>query len=352
MTSHVIINISEQVFEAVTGSGDESDSLGSQVMSVKITDASGKTADTCEIELNDMDDQIVMPRKNAPIEVILYRDDKPGAITFSGWIGVPSSRGARGSGQVILIEAKAADMRSGLKIRKEKHLDDSTFEQAAQAFAPDGVTVKIAGELGQIRRDYWYLGRENFMHWAQRTAAELGATFKIMGTTAVFVPMNSGQSVSGKPLQTIEATKGVNIISWDMSPENERNDRDEFEVTWYDPADAKWKTQDGTVKVIGRGNTGTYGYSAADQDTAGHISKSLKKKKERERGGGEVTIDGEPAAQAEALCVVTIRPGISGTYLIDKAEHRWTRKQGFLTKLDLKMPKDAAGTDDRDSSDD
>jgi len=347
MHSYVSVKIGSRTITASTDSDARSE-VGDQIMSVRIRDASGKKAtDTCEITLNDADDQFVLPKRGEDIEVTLGRDDFEGAGVFVGSVDSVSSRSGRGSGQVLVVEAKSADMRGGLKTRKEKHLDDATFEEAARAFAPEGITVKVHPDLAQMRQDYWYLGRENFMHWAQRTADEFGATFKVMGAEAVFVPIDAGQTVTGRPLETITAKRGVNIINWDLSPDNGRPDRQEFEVTWYDAAEAKWKTQDGTIKAVGEGGAGTYRFSAADQDTAERMSRAMKKKAERAKGGGTVTIDGNPAAQAEAICFVEIRPGISGTYQIVSVEHSWTRGSGFITELELKRPQGKAGEDDR-----
>ncbi|MBB4041998.1 hypothetical protein GGR34_003683 [Microvirga flocculans] len=341
MASHAIVKIGGKPIPS---------EIFSQVLSIKVKDAPGRKSDTAELVLNDQDDQFAFPRRGESLEVTLWRDEVPGAVTFEGVIDNPRSRGSRGGGQDLIVPAKAADMRGGLKVRKEKHLDDATFEKAARAFAPDGFSIAIDGDLGQIRRDYWYLGRESYLHWAQRTADELGATFKVVGKTAVFVPMNAGKSASGKPLQIVKATRPGNIVNWDLGPDDGRHEYEEFDATYYDPADAKWKMQDGRVRVMGQGTASTSRFSAPDQETAQRFAEGLKRKRDREKGGGTLTIDGDPAAQAEALCEVSIRAGISGTYLIGNVEHQWTRGQGFLSQLELKRPGKGTGKDDRDPS--
>ncbi|WP_404291572.1 phage late control D family protein [Microvirga sp. RSM25] len=325
-----------------------SDDLLATVISVAIKDAAGSSSDTCEITLDDADDQIAFPSSGDRLEVEIWRDGAEGAAGFEGVLDEPRSQGARGGGQVVIISGKAADMRGGLKDRKEKHKDDATLEEAAKTFVPKGYSIKFGGDLGTIRRDYWHMGRENFLHWAHRTAREIGATFKVIGKTAVFTPRNAGQSASGQPLQTIQATRGVNIINWDLAPDVGRPQRGKFEAVWYDATEAKWKNQRGEVKALGaEDSTGTSRFSAADQDTAEQMAGALEKEAAREKGGGSITIDGEPAAQAEAECVVSIRAGVSGTYRIDSVEHKWTRAEGFTTTLDLKQPGKGTGKDGR-----
>jgi phage protein D len=329
-----------------------SDEVLATVLSVSIRDAAGESSDSCEIVFDDADDQIVLPTRGEPVQVTLYRDDAPDAAGFEGVIDDVRWRIARGDGQVLVVECKAADMRGDLKTRKEKHKDDATLEEAAKGFAPEGYTVKFGGDLGAIKRDYWYLGRENFLHWAQRTAREIGATFKVMGKTAVFTPRNAGQTASGQALPTITVAKGVNLINADISPDLGRPQRKSFDVTWYDPKEAKWKNRRGKVEGVGvLEESGTHRFSAPDQDTAERQAQAMEKEATREKGGGSVTITGDPAAQAEALCVLVARPGVSGTYQIDSAEQRWTRAEGWTTTLDLKRPgangSDEPGTDKR-----
>lgn len=318
------------------------------VQSVTIRDAAGETSDTCELVLDDANDQFALPKRGEQVQVALSRDGVAGAAAFEGVIDDVRWRMARGEGQVLVVECKAADMRGDLKTRKEKHKDDSTLEEAARTFAPDGYAVKFGGDLGQIRREYWYMGRENFLHWAQRTAREVGATFKVIGKTAVFAPRNAGRSVSGQPLPTVRAIRGVNIITADISPDFGRPQRQKFEVVWYDTKEAKWKTKTGEVKAVGEGgDVGTYRFSAPDQETAEMQADALEKEAEREKGGGTLVIDGDPAAQAEALCELIARPGISGVYQIDTVEQKWTRSEGWTSSMELKRPGEGTGKDDR-----
>jgi len=342
MPSHISLAINERPV-----SGD----LLATVISASIKDASGASSDICQIVLDDMDDQIAFPSSGDAITLEMWRNEVPGRALFKGVLDEPRSRGARGGGQEIVITGKAADLRGGLKDRKEKHKDEASFEEAAGAFAPEGYTLKFGGDLGRIRRDYWYLGRESFLHWAQRTARELGATFKVIGRTAVFVPRGVGLSASGQPLQTIRATRPGNIVAWDLGPDDGRPQRQKFEALWYDVAEAKWKNQRGEVRAVGSEvGVGVSRFSAADQDTAGRLSSAMEREAEREKGGGTVTIDGDPAALAEAPCLVTIRAGVSGMYRIDSVEHSWTRQAGFLTTLTLKQPGKGTGKDDRGRS--
>jgi len=53
-------------------------------------------------------------------------------------------------------------------------------------------------------------------------------------------------------------------------------------------------------------------------------------------------------AQPEGTCIVAgVRPGIDGAYKIEGVDHTLSRSAGFETKLELKHPDGAAGSDSR-----
>lgn len=329
-------------FFVSVGGQDVSSRFRPLVTDVTIRDAAGETSDTCSITLDDAGGAIALPAMGTRILASIE------GASFDGFVDDVRSNGGRGQGMMLTISAKSADMRAEVKAQKETHKDDCTLEEAAQAFAPAGLSVKVDGSLASIERPYWSMNREPFMHWAQRTAREIGATFKIMGSTAVFVPRNGGTSASGRPLIPVTATRGVNLISWSIAPILSRPQFAGFAVSYYDPAEAKWKTETVQAQGASVAANATDRYAAADQGSAKDRAGAMDKESDREKGGGSVTILGNPAAQAEATCIVAgCRPGVDGVYRIDVAEHKLTRSGGYETKLTLKQPSGGAGRDGR-----
>lgn len=330
-------------FSVSVGGQDVSSRFRPLVTEITIRDAAGEASDTCSITLDDAGGMIALPAMGTPITATIE-----GAY-FQGFVDDVRSQGGRGQGMTLTISAKSADMRTDTKAQREKHTDSGTLQQAAQAFAPSGLSVKVEGSLAGLQRPYWSMNREHFMHWAVRTAREVGATFKIMGGTAIFVPRNEGISASGRPLVPIQATRGVNLISWDIAPILSRPQYGTFAVAYYDPAEATWKTE--TAGAQGRGGvstTATDRFAAPDSGGAKSRADAMSKEGDRESGEGSVTILGSAAATAEAPCIVSgCRPGVDGAYRIDVAEHRLTRGGGFETKLTLKQPGGSAGQDSR-----
>ncbi|WP_336810838.1 phage late control D family protein [Bosea sp. MMO-172] len=325
------------------------------VTSITVVDGDGEKADSATIDLDDSNGQIALPRVGAKIEVGLgWEGDIGAVICFEGKVDDLKSTGGRGQGRMLSISAKSADTRGKLKQNDDKHKDDATLGDVASEWGKDAglADVKVHPDLAKIKRDYWSMDRESFLSWAARTASEIGATFKVMGERAIFVPRSSGQSASGKPLAKITAAWGENLISWNMSPVQSRDEYKTFEANFYDRKEAKWKTKTFDAKEVGSGieASKTKRFSSADEDSAESDAQSEGKESDREKGGGSVEIDGNPAAQAEAECQLSgTRPGIDGTYRVEKVTHRYTRSSGFTTTLDLKQPKGEAGKDNRKS---
>ena len=324
------------------------------VTSITIKDGEGEKSDTASIDLDNANSQIAFPRIGAKIEIGLGWEGNPAIICFEGKVDEVKSAGSRGGGRTLTISAKSADTRGKLKQREEKHKDKAKLGDVASEWGKEaGLTdVKVHPDLAKIERPYWSIEGESFVSWAARTAKEIGATFKVMGERAVMTPRSSGKTASGKDLPKIKAEWGKNLISWNMSPVLSRNAFKKFETRWYDPKEAKWKTETVEAREAGDGieASTTKRFSSADKDTAKAEADSESKESDREKGGGSVSIDGDPTAQAEAECeVIGTDPGIDGTYRIESITHKITRSGGFTTDLELKQPKGEAGKDTRKS---
>lgn len=317
---------------------------------IKLTD--GGKSDTCDISLDDTAGRLKLPREDADITVMLSWSDGSGAVFFEGKTDAPKSTGARGQGMVLNITAHATDMKGDPKKKQEAHKDDAKFGDVAKDWGKkSGLEVKVSDKLADKQRPYWAMQNENFLQWGSRVAQELGATFKVMGKRAVFVPRNSGQSTGGASLASVAVIYGVNLIEWDITPFSNRPRYDRSVVRWYDRKEAKWKRevvqiQDETARV-----PFVETRRAPTQERAKDHAESNAEESKRAKGGGTVTIDGDPNAQPQAIAMIQgVRPGVDGMYRITEATHDYSRDNGWTTMLDLENPQDGTGKDDRKES--
>jgi hypothetical protein len=325
------------------------------LITLRIVDTDGGKADTFSCELDDADGHIELPRIGAVVQAGMGWSDSGSVVMFNGFVDEVRSTGARGQGHLLQIDAKSANMRDNLKQPAQRHKDNAKFSDVATQWgqAAGLSSVKVDDAIGSIQRAYWAMGHESFLVWGTRIAKELGATFKIMGGTGVFVKRSSGTSTSGKPLTPINAVYGDNLISWSLAPVLSRPEYQKFLTRWYDTKAAKWMSE--SVDALSQ-DSASGGVTAqlshkrqhANKDNASNQSGSNSIESDRDKGGGTVTIQGNPDAASQAPCIVSgVRPGVDGTYRIETATHDLTRGKSYTTELALKQPSGSAGTDSR-----
>lgn len=318
---------------------------------ISVTDSAGEASDTASITVDDTDGHIALPAIGAAIVIGLGWESP--VIVFEGIVDDVTSAGSRGGGRQITISAKSADTVKGkTKEQGRRHKDNATLESVAKDWGGEaGLEVSVHADLASIQRTYWSMNNESFPAWADRIAKQVGATFKIYGTKAVFVPRSAGVSAKGQPLTPVmvRGGQGGNLISWSIKPMLGRPQHKEIRTVYFDAAKgehkdvrtpASYDTEAGAIK--------TTRYLEEDEATSKSRSGSVEKETDRDRGGGSVEIDGDPLAQAEAPLILSdTRPGVDGTYTIESVTHNRSRGGGFTTSCTIKRPTGGAGKDDR-----
>jgi phage protein D len=341
---------SRSVFRLIVGGADISARVAPVLISLQCVDKAGATSDTARFTLDDTGGRIIMPDKGEPVSIYLGNTAQGIVQRFGGFVDTVRSQGDRGGGRRLEVNAKGMDTTSGAKEPRRKHKDDATLKDAAGDFARaaglDGVSVHA--DLASLRRPYWAMDGESFIAWGRRVAAETGATFKIVGRKALFVPRSAGLSASGKALATVYATVGDNLISWDLAPFRGRPEFETVRGRWYDVAAARYRSTDVQIEGGGGGRRDALKRSGADEDEAKGGATGEAKDAARDKGGGRVDIVGTPTAIAEAPCIVGgTRPGTDGGYTIETVTDNLERGRGWICSLDLVKPGEKTGKDTR-----
>lgn len=338
------------VFAVSFGGTNVTANLEPRLISIRVHDGAGQASDTAEIIVDDTDGRVRMPAKGEMLSVSLGWSNTGLVPKFEGKIDNVESERSRGGGQTITITAKSADTDSKIKENRQKHWDDKTLGDVLQdAGGYAGVSVSVHPSLASVKRDYWSMTNQSFAAWGQSLARELGATFKIRGSRAVFVPRNEGIAATGVGMTPIvvRGGEGGNLISWRITPASGRPQFQKFTTRWFDRKAGKWVREHVEAQSESQAES-VDRYSEADSDTSSKRSGSAKKGGDREKGGGTIVIDGEPTAQAEAtVTLIGSRPGIDGTYRADSVEDLYRRGGGYTTTIEVKQPDGTAGTDSR-----
>jgi uncharacterized protein len=276
-------------------------------------------------------------------------DGISGVEVFTGFVTGVSWSMDKGAGRRLKISASSADHGGKVKEPNLRNKDDASFGDVFKEWGQKaGLDATAIGSIASIERDYWIMQNESFMSWGQRMAREMGGTFRVIGNRAFIAPRNEGLSVSGKPLTPVTAALGVNLLAADIEPIISRPKFKDAEISYFD----KDKGERVSVKVP----TGIDDVeaavrtviSAAKKGHAEDRAKAQSEESNRRKGGGSVTIIGDPTCQPEAVCNVSgCRPGVDGSYRIDGVQGKGTKGSGYTVTLDLKKPGDGAGEDDR-----
>lgn len=334
---------------------DVTDAFDPRLIAVSVHMVDGGASDTADLTLDDRDGSLRLPRAGADISIrVEWSDGSGSALEFNGKTDEPESIGSRPGGRTLNLRAMAADMGGEIKENAQAHKDDADFGDVAKEWGQSaGLDVKVAPELAKKRRDYWDMKNENFMAWGQRIAEELGATFKIMGKTAVFTPRNSDSNASGQALTNFEIRggDGGNLLAWQIIPIISRANYRKSVVRMFNGKKAEWTEVEveipgsapveGQPRLVDRRKRGdeTRAQDQADANAA---------EVTRAQGSGTVVANGDGAAQPQASCNISgARPGVDGTYRIAEALHTVTRRGSWIVEMRVEQPQGSAGTDGR-----
>ena len=305
-----------------------------ELISLSVSDKVGTHSDTASLEIDDTDGRIVLPQIGAPVIVALGWEGEGVRVVFTGTVDEVKSSGSRSSGRTLQITAKGMDTTRKPKEGQQRHFDDKTAEDILkEAGQTAGVTeIEIDPSLASIKRKYFEMRDESFIHMGERLAREIGGNFRIQGTKATM------SKRGGTYTSAVVAAWGRNLHGWDISPALGRAQYSKLRARWYDPMKAGWQeTEEGTSLAVDARHD--HRYAKSDEGEAKQQTASDGATSERDAGEGNVTIEGDTAAIPDGLCIVTgTRPGIDGPWRIESVTHSYSRGGGFVTQLSLKQP--------------
>jgi len=332
------------LFDVTVAGSNITTALQPILIGLRVSDKVGTHTDSVDIEVDDTDARIVLPKKGAPVTVGLGWEDEGLRVVFTGTVDEVKSTGSRNGGRRVTVTAKGMDTTDRPKEGQQRHWDQATIEtilrDAAQFAGIPNVQVDPA--LAGLRRAYFEMRDESFIHMGERLAREVGGNFRIIGDTAIF------SKRLGNYQAAVEAKWGENLHNWDIAPQLGRPQFNIARGRWYDMLKPGWELLD---KAVDLDVSALHAFRFAkpwdfetDQQTG-----SDKATSERDQGEGSVTIEGNTNAVPDGMCIVSgTRPGVDGTYRIEAVTHSYNRSAGFITTLELKQPQGGAGQDDRE----
>lgn len=317
--------------------------LSPVLLGLQVSDKVGTHTDSAELEIDDTNGQIILPRTGAPVVIALGWDNEGMRVVFEGTVDEVKSSGNRSSGRRLRISAKGMDTTGKAKEGQQRHWDEATVETILKDAAKHaGITqIEIDPTLSGIARTYFEMRDESFVAMGERLAREIGGNFRVVGNRVILSRRN------GDYQAFVRAAWGQNLHSWEISPMLGRPQFGTVRARWYDMAAAAWQL---TERATGITLPPIFParFSRPDAAESGQQNDSDAATTARDAGEGTVVIEGNTSAIPDGLCVVSgTRPGVDGAYRIEAVTHNLTRQGGFVTTLELKQPQSGAGNDTR-----
>ncbi len=296
--------------------------------SITVTDRSGGESDTVDMSLV-RDNSIPIPPEGSPISVSL------GYITAILPMGdfvsdEPETRGDGSGGHLMEISGSAADFTGPFKEERTESYDNKTVREIVSTVAGRQGRAPVVGQkVGAIKIPHIDQTQESDMHFLNRLADDLHATFKPMKDRLIFVDRGTTRSASGKLLFPIQPS-GPAILDYHWRGAR-RGDVKSVKAYWHDQDEATRKEVTAgsgePVKTLKR----TYPTEAEAQRAAEAALKDGEASIEK----ASVMLIGNPAIRAEGRLVLPpVQPELAGAWTIQEAAHEIS-DSGYQTGAEL-----------------
>lgn len=199
------LNSKSPAFSIVIEGKDVTTVLDTRLMSLTLTDNRGFEADQLDLELDDADGLIALPRRGAVIQLAL------------GWKGQPLfPKGAftvdeiehSGAPDRLTIRARSADFRETLNTRREKSWHQTTVGEVVKEIAArHNLKMALGKDLTDKALDHLDQTNESDASFLMRLARQYGAIASVKDGNLLFLRQGQGKTASGKALPVITITR-------------------------------------------------------------------------------------------------------------------------------------------------
>ncbi|MCL2894320.1 phage late control D family protein [Brenneria tiliae] len=187
---------------------DITTTISPRLLSLILTDNRGFEADQLDIELDDSDGQLQLPRRGAVLSVFLGWEGE--ALIGKGDFTVDEIE-HRGAPDTLTIRARSADFRGSLNSRREVSYHDTTLGAIVEQVAKrNNLAPMLADGFAGIKIPHIDQTQETDAKFITRLAERNGAIAAVKAGRLLFIRAGTGKTASGKPIpqQVIERSSG------------------------------------------------------------------------------------------------------------------------------------------------
>lgn len=306
----------------------------SRLIKATIHDEAGQSSDMATFELDDARNELEIPREKARVEINHgYKETglRPGGIYELQSIKIKGGK----KGEMLVLQAKAADLRRALKGTVRQAYENTTYGDIARQLAKrSGLTAVVDPQLDKIPIPYELQHDQSDIDFLTRLSDEHDAILKPAGGKLVAVQRGSGKSATGQELSPLVIRKSE-CEEWEIEP-NGRVEYGKVQGSYIDQ-----KTGDRIDVDHDTGLSGpvlTLPDTYADKDRAKIAARAEGRRLNRNTGDGFFKFFGRPEAMAEQTVMAEgFRPEINGKWRIQSVDHEFD-ESGYYTTVNIKAP--------------
>lgn len=177
---------------------DKSGGIKKRLMSLTLTDNRGFEADQLDIELDDSDGKLVLPRRGAKIAVALGWQ---GAALIDKGIFTVDEIEHSGAPDKLTIRARSADFRETLNIRRDQSYHKTTIGGIIKIVAErNKLTPTLNKAMADLAVDHIDQTNESDGNFITRLAKQYGAIAAVKNGNLLFIRQGQAKTASGKPI--------------------------------------------------------------------------------------------------------------------------------------------------------
>ncbi|WP_338724663.1 phage late control D family protein [Pseudomonas tolaasii] len=192
-------------FRLTVDGNDIAQLVSPRLMSLELTDNRGIEADQLSITLSDHDGLLSIPPKGAVLRLWLGWSDT--GLVDKGTYTVDETEHS-GAPDVLSIRARSADLRKGLKTKRERSWSNTTLGKVMGDIAiGNGLTATVAGALGSLPILQLDQANESDANLISRLGEDFDAVASVKAGCLLCMPAGGGKTASGLNLPHITLTR-------------------------------------------------------------------------------------------------------------------------------------------------
>lgn len=188
-------------FRLTLEGADVTQKIEKRLMSLTLTDNRGFEADQLDIELDDSDGQLLLPRRGVALSLALGWQGE--ALFPKGTYTVDEIEHT-GTPDRLVLRARSADFRQTLNTKREKSWHQTTVGEMVKDIAGrHKLDVALGDDVAKMAIDHLDQTNESDASFLMRLAKQCGAVACIKNGNLLFIRQGQGKTSSGKALPVI-----------------------------------------------------------------------------------------------------------------------------------------------------